>query len=169
MIKDQWATDLDSTSMKQALRKGKYGALNIYFQSNLSSAPGSPGAPQLLGYCTLPTSITYAYGGQTYEYPAANWATDGCNILAGSMPGSPNAIYGYDRGKTAVHEVGHWFGLLHTFQDNTCDSASQGDYVDDTPQEATSTVGCPKGKDSCPTRFGLDPIRNYMDYSIDEW
>ena len=71
---------------------------------------------ELYRYCTLPTPITYDYGGQTFQYPQSNWATDGCNVLAGSMPGSPVAVYGYDRGKTAVHEVGHWFGLLHTFQ-----------------------------------------------------
>ena len=56
------------------------------------------------------------YNGVKYEYPKDDYATDGCNVLAGSMPGSPNAVLGYDRGKTAVHEVGHWFGLLHTFQ-----------------------------------------------------
>ena len=102
--------------MKKALRRGGYGALNIYFQSNLTSDPGSPGGSVLLGYCTLPTKITYTWNGQTYTYPASDYATDGCNVLAGSMPGSPNAVFGYDRGKTAVHEVGHWFGLLHTFQ-----------------------------------------------------
>lgn len=75
----------------------------------------------------------------------------------------------YDQGKTAVHEVGHWFGLLHTFQDTTCASSDGGDYIDDTPQEATSTSGCPVGKDSCPASPGVDPVNNYMDYSSDAW
>ena len=44
-----------------------------------------------------------------------------------------------DQGGTTAHEVGHWNGLLHTFQDNTCASGDFGDYVADTPQEMTST------------------------------
>ena len=168
-IRDDWATDANSTSMKQALRKGTYKDLNVYFQTNLSIAPYkySP-ASTLLGYCTLPTKITYTngHGGQT-EYPAVDYATDGCNVLAGSMPGSPAPISGYNQGKTAVHEIGHWFGMLHTFQDNTCSPTDGGDYIDDTPQEGTSTSGCPTGKDSCPGDPGLDPISNYMDYSTD--
>lgn len=67
-IRDDWATDANSTSMKQALRKGTYKDLNVYFQTNLSTAPYtySP-ASTLLGYCTLPTQITYTngQGGQT--------------------------------------------------------------------------------------------------------
>lgn len=50
------------------------------------------------------------------EYPPADYTTDGCNILAGSMLGMPGGVGEYNEGKTAVHEVGHWFGLLHTFQ-----------------------------------------------------
>ena len=56
--------------------------------------------------------------------------------------------------------------VLH--QDNTCQMGDPGDYVDDTPQESTSTSGCPAGKDSCPNDVGLDPIHNYMDYSTDQ-
>ena len=113
-------------------------------------------------------SYQNAQGGQT-EFPAADYATDGCNVLAASMPQSPVSAYGYDEGKTAVHEVGHWFGLLHPFQDNTCSTSDPGDYIADTPQESVSTSGCPSGKDSCPGDPGLDPIHNYMDYSTDEW
>lgn len=96
-----------------------------------------------------------------------DYAMDGCNVLAGSMPLGP--VAGYNEGKTAVHEVGHWFGLLHTFQNFTCKPGDLGDYIDDTPQESVSTDGCPTGKDSCPDSPGLDPIHNYMDYSEDTW
>ncbi|KAL6720106.1 alkylphosphocholine resistance protein lem3 [Lecanora helva] len=170
-IRNDWATDANSTLMKKSLRRGTYADLNLYFQTNLSSAPYTySAASTLLGYCTLPTTITYpGANGQPVEYPAIDYATDGCNILAGSMPGNPVALKGYDQGKTAVHEVGHWFGLLHTFQDNSCTPGDPGDYVDDTPQEAVSTSGCPTGKNSCPNRPGRDPISNYMDYSTDDW
>lgn len=117
-INDSWATDANSTGMKQALRRGSYASLNLYFQTNLSTAPHTySAASTLLGYCTLPTTITYPdAGGKPVEYAMVDYATDGCNVLAGSMPKAPVAVGGYNLGKTAVHEVGHWFGLLHTFQ-----------------------------------------------------
>ncbi|KAL9134880.1 MAG: hypothetical protein Q9175_003932 [Cornicularia normoerica] len=169
-VNDGWATDAESTPMKQSLRRGNYEALNIYFQTNLSSAPYTySSSSALLGYCTLPTTITYPGPDGPVEYPTLDYATDGCNVLASSMPKAPFPAYGYNLGKTAVHEVGHWFGLLHTFQDNTCATDDPGDYCDDTPQESQSTTGCPRGKDSCPGSSGLDPVSNYMDYSTDAW
>ena len=63
--------------------------------------------------------------------------------------------------------MGHWFGLLHTFVGNTCAQGDPGDFIDDTPQESVSTVGCPTAKDSCPSEPGMDPVNNYMDYSTD--
>jgi hypothetical protein len=67
---------------------------------------------------------------------------------------------------TKIDEVGHWFGLFHTFQDG-CEG--EGDMVDDTPaQLVTSNNGtCPAGKDTCPDLPGLDAWNNYMDYSSD--
>ncbi|KAL8828330.1 MAG: hypothetical protein Q9191_002648 [Dirinaria sp. TL-2023a] len=184
-INDAWATDSADSAMKSALRKGSYSALNIYFQSNLSAGVATPGAQasQLLGYCTLPQTVTYTPSSCTPDaqlpngncapvaYSSDSYAQDGCNVLAGSMP--DGGLAGYQEGKTAVHEVGHWFGLLHTFQDNTCAAGDPGDYVDDTPQESVSTDGCPPlngvVKDSCPGNGGQDPVHNYMDYSNDAW
>lgn len=149
--------------MKNALRNGTYADLNIYLQTNLSSpsTAGSNTSTLLLGYCTLPATWV------TTSTPRSSYVQDGCNVLAGSVPGGN--VYGYNQGLTAVHEVGHWFGLLHVFQDYSCDPNDAGDMIDDTPQQSTATTGCPKGKDSCPTDPGLDAINNYMDYSTDAW
>ena len=75
--------------------------------------------------------------GVTATTPQSVYILDGCNVLSGTMPGG--TLNGYNLGGTTAHEVGHWNGLLHTFQDNTCGTQDFGDYVADTPQEATST------------------------------
>lgn len=159
-VNDSWATDAASKDMKSALRRGTYADLNIYYQTNLSS-PAYTGSVMLLGYCTLPATWIQA------SSPPSYYQQDGCNVLAGSMPGGN--VRGYNQGLTSVHEVGHWFGLLHTFQDYTCDPADQGDMIADTPQQSTATNGCPVAKDSCPGDPGLDAVHNYMDYSTDSW
>ncbi|KAL9586605.1 MAG: hypothetical protein Q9212_000800 [Teloschistes hypoglaucus] len=176
-----WAANGDDAAMKSALRKGTYSALNIYFQSALQypiasgSAADADPSSFLLGTCAMPNPVTVTTcspgsGGTPAQCKSitrapTSYTDDGCNVLLASMPGG--GLQDYDQGKTAVHEVGHWFGLMHTFQGMTCASGDAGDYIDDTAQEATSTSGCPAAKDSCPGSPGLDPINNYMDYSSD--
>jgi Pregnancy-associated plasma protein-A len=148
---DTWARNGDDFGMKRALRRGGYSTLNIYYQSQLQAAAGTPGIPAgsvLLGYCSLPAA---GVGTRTL---AAAYVLDGCNILTGTTPGG--SVFGYNQGGSTVHEVGHWNGLLHTFQGNSCGTSDYGDYVADTPQEATSTNGCPTSKDSCPNS-GMAP------------
>ncbi|MAV55334.1 MAG: hypothetical protein CMJ28_05195 [Phycisphaerae bacterium] len=70
----------------------------------------------------------------------------------------------YDLGRTLTHEVGHYLGLLHTFQGG-CDSgcSTSGDLVCDTNSESQPNFGC-----GTPSSCGsLDPVNNYMDYSDD--
>ncbi|KAK6342929.1 hypothetical protein TWF718_008307 [Orbilia javanica] len=151
-INSEWATAIydedDKTvelAMKKKLRKGGYAALNMYFR---------PLAQGLLGVCVFPEDI---------EKDSDDFWLDGCQVLHSSVPGG--STKNYDLGVTATHEVGHWFGLFHTFQDG-CDG---GDQVDDTPAQRTPTEGCPVGKDTCtgPKYPGVDPIHNFMDYSYD--
>lgn len=178
---DVWATGADDLGMKTALRQGSYSTLNVFFQSDLQNPGSSPSqtgsAPSsiVLGYCSLPVS------GVTASTPQSLYVTDGCNILSGTMPGGWAS--GYNLGGTLVHEIGHWNGLLHPFQDTNCDPSDPGDYVADTPQMSLPTNGCPEGKDSCPASgfdpnqpnvmhtlsgfAGPDPIHNFMDYSVD--
>ena len=129
--------------MKSALKVGGPTDLNIY-----STSGGG-----YLGWAYYPSIVKY----NGYEM------LDGLVINYGSMPGG--RIKNYNLGHTATHEVGHWFGLAHTFADGF-GCLGHGDYVDDTPEQATPTTGCPVGKDTCPTP-GYDPIHNFMDYSYD--
>ena len=73
----------------------------------------------------------------------------------------------YDMGRTTTHEVGHYLGLWHTF-DNGCGTvagcAMTGDRICDTPRQQFDTFGCPPSQSSCGS---ADPIHNYMDYSDD--
>lgn len=136
-------------------RRGGYDALNLFFFTDLK--------PSLGGQCNLPRSVT---GRGDY-----NVAIDGCIINGDTMPGlegregSPQP--GPRTGVIAVHEIGHWFGLLHTFNGRPCDAINDG--IADTPAQAGGTTGCPASRDSCPDIEGLDPIHNFMDYSDDEW
>lgn len=154
---DAWAVGngADDGNMKSALRQGTYNTLNLYFQTDMAGGA--------LGRCTLPSNLGSGKGN-----PSA-YVGDGCNVNANTMP--DGLMDGFNKGMTAVHETGHWLGLLHTFEGKSC--TGPGDYIDDTPVESTATDGCPTDpvKRSCPDQQKpdeSDPIHNYMDYSIDD-
>jgi hypothetical protein len=109
--------------------------------------------------CKLP--LPYLAGRSTLpdEFPEAD-PQHGVVLDYRTFPGGAP---GLDLGHTLVHELGHYFGLLHTFQGGCTEP---GDSVDDTPAEADGAHGCPIGRDSC-AQAGVDPVTNYMDDSDD--
>lgn len=109
---------------------------------------------EALGFTTIPWS---QFAEDHYE--------NSCVIKYTTLPGRDDDLGApYNEGDTAVHEVGHFLGLFHTFE-NGCNEP--GDEVDDTPYQAEATEGgCPVGNDTCP-QPGEDPIHNFMDYSDD--
>jgi len=136
--------DAEAKQAKRALHRGGRAALNVYI-AGLGSG--------LLGYANYP-----------WEGPLK---LDGLVILNESMPGGAAAPY--NLGDTGPHEIGHWLGLFHTFE-NGC--TRPGDYIGDTPyQDDGDNIffcgGNPDfGADTCP-QPGLDPVHNFMSYGDD--
>ena len=128
------------THAKAALAIDPARRLNIY-----SCEPGQG----VLGWAYFPQSLPEDH---SLHGVVIHWA---------SLPGGP--LNRYNLGRTATHEVGHYLGLYHTFQ-NGCEVP--GDEVEDTAYEASPAFGCPTGRNTCPAP-GDDPIENYMDYTDD--
>jgi hypothetical protein len=70
----------------------------------------------------------------------------------------------YDKGRTLVHEAGHWMGLKHIWGDTFCGD----DGIDDTPKQGGYTTGCPtEFRSSCSNGTSGDMYMNYMDFTND--
>ena len=132
----------------------------------------------LLGYAQFPWELS------------SRPNTDGVLIAKGTF-GRGATYTNYDLGKTLTHEVGHWFGLYHTFQSTFAYEGGNIDYMDgtaaqeiqeakgdcvvDTPPQGNPTYGNPLNTpNTWPTSRASDETSsyqhmymNFMDYSDD--
>ena len=139
--------------------------LNIWVVKSITWIdPDNPGEnEEILGYATFP--------GGPINIPQGV-------VISGKYFGTTGTAKApYNLGRTCTHEVGHYLGLLHPFEDDsTCQGfnanncISQGDFVCDTPAEQYPTYGCPsQSVNSCDDRpcDTTDPLSNYMNFTDD--
>ena len=118
-----------------------------------------------LGYATYPESdiedglpanqlqkegvlVSYGAFGSRIKYPAGNYEG-----------------FDFDLGRTATHELGHYFGLRHIWGDGGC---GVDDYVADTPESEGFYDNCPSLGVTSTSCGSQDMFMNYMDYVDDD-
>jgi hypothetical protein len=90
---------------------------------------------------------------------------DGVVISYKAFGTTPNVAAPFNRGRTTVHEIGHWLGLRHIWGDADCGD----DKIDDTPPQAGPTRGCPSGViATCTSGAAGNMYMNFMDFTNDE-
>ena len=143
------STTLTSWGTNDAMKKSSQGGIN----------PTSPTTTLNIWVCTLGNGILgYA------QFPGGNPATDGIVILNTAFGNTGTAAAPFGKGRTATHEIGHFFNLYHIWGDKKCGN----DLVADTPSHNDANFGCPAAntRSKCPGK-PIEMTMNYMDYTDD--
>jgi len=126
------------------------------FEASLGSNAWDPSGYLNIWVCNIKGVAGYS------TWPGSEAAKDG--IVINYKYFGPNTMPGYEMGKTAVHEAGHWLGLKHIWGDENCGN----DFVHDTPKQSFYNIGCPTGtRVSCGNGPKGDMYMNYMDFTDD--
>ena len=112
----------------------------------------------LLGFAYLPSSAGTNYDGLCISYTA--FGTTG------------TATAPFNKGRTATHEIGHYFGLDHPWgsDGSNCNTTANSDGVADTPATNNPYYNCPtfpSNTNACTTTTNGSMFMNYMDYVDD--
>jgi len=109
-------------------------------------------------------------GGGYAAFPGGTATLDGINIrgdlISNIGTAATNTGWGNFKGRYLVHELGHWFNLIHIWGDANCGN----DYIADTPPALTSNSGCPSfphnPSNTCSgSNANGEMYTNYMDYT----
>lgn len=100
------------------------------------------------------------------QFPGGPKNTDGVVILNTAFGTKGSAVAPFNKGRTAVHEIGHFFNLFHIWGDvNGCGGT---DLVTDTPNAKMPNTGKPTFPHiTCANGPHGDMFMNYMDYVDD--
>ncbi|RZJ31807.1 MAG: T9SS type A sorting domain-containing protein [Flavobacterium sp.] len=146
----------------------KQVANSFVFEDNYYTSSGEPAWNQakylniwigrfsdssLLGFAFLPSEA-----GQPW---------DGLCIGDQYFGNTGTATAPYNKGRTATHEIGHYFGLDHPWGDGNCDG---DDFVADTPATSEPYFDCqsyPNNDYTCVPSASGAMYMNYMDYVPD--
>ena len=149
------------------------GFLNIFVSDNVTAGHGfdtdnNGVIDDLLGIADLNGGATPNGNGVFVVHGAF-----GSQLFPGCNSGGPIDSYApFDGGSSLTHEIGHFFGLDHTF-----DEERFGNDLGDTPAQTTPNYGCPTvNVNTCTSNGcgsnGLTPCvgyaGNFMDYVDDD-
>jgi hypothetical protein len=99
------------------------------------------------------------------SFPGCAAALDGIVVDNTAFGTTGTARFPYNKGRTCVHEIGHWLGLLHIWGDRECGD----DLIADTPMQKfahTGEIGTPQYSD-CTGLIQMDMTMNFMEYVND--
>ncbi|MCB9191940.1 MAG: T9SS type A sorting domain-containing protein [Flavobacteriales bacterium] len=127
---------------------------------------------QILGFAYPPATAPNWPNGSAASDPNFEGVVIHYGVFGENNPAATGMLAVADKGRTAVHEVGHYLGLRHIWGDVLFgDGCTEDDGLDDTPN-ASANAGqvCNFNNNTCtdsPVDFP-DMIENYMDYAEEQ-
>jgi hypothetical protein len=103
------------------------------------------------------------------QFPGGPAATDGVVIMTSAFGRGGSAAAPFNLGRTATHEIGHYFNLSHIWGEARVPTCADSDSVDDTPNQWGPNFGKPEFPSAtCGNAPDGDMFMNYMDYVDDD-